>query len=146
MQTTQKYLHGDQRDEGTTKATVRGSEIGTNDWDEKSISVGEATGQASKGQARESESAFDRLRAMPEDRQYTMRRFLGEEIHQLADAVVAKTEGLSYTDDEVGESMNHLPPQQAQTPLDPNLLMIGAFAEDFYEYVIYVHRKVCLVG
>ena len=135
------YLQEDQQDERITKATFHNSGVGKNNSDENSVSVGEAKGQASEDDARKPESAFDRLHALPEDRQYIMHRFLGEQTYQLTDLLNQSTQGLSSSDDKGGQSMKHSPPQRGQAPLDPNLLMIGAFAEDFDEYEIQAHRK-----
>lgn len=140
MQTKHIYPRQDQRDEWITKATIYTSRVGTNESDEESLSMGEGTDQAYEDQPRESESAFGRLHAMPEDRQYIMQRFLGEETYQPTRVLDESTKGLSYIEDEVGESMNP-PPKRGQASLDTNFLMIGAFAEDFDEYEVYTHLK-----
>lgn len=140
MQKKHTHLREDQRDDWITKATVHSSKIGTNDPGEKSVFVGEATGQASKDQPRESKSLFDRLQALPEDRQYIMQRFLAEESHQQAGVFNNSTQGLSCSNDKIGGTIKHPPPRGKQASLDPNLLMIGAFTEDFDEYEIPAHR------
>lgn len=140
-QTMRIQLNEDQRDEWITTATVYSSSIETNDPDVKPIRDGEAAGQACEDPLRGAESAFARLHALPEDRQYIMRRFLSEESHELDKVAVESSQELLCLDEKIDESTMNSPPQPGETPSDPNLLMIGVFAEDFDEYDIYAQTQ-----
>lgn len=141
MPNHQTYLRKDQRDDWIEKGMIRSSKTGTTDPAQTSFSVGEPTGQASKDQSGESKLSSDRVLALPEDRQYTMQKFLNEATRQPAGVLDDNTRELSCIADKVGGSIKHPLPQDKKSPLDPNLRVIGAFTEDFDEYEICAHRK-----
>lgn len=141
MQKSHTHLRKDQSDEQIVRAMFRSFSIGIHDPSQKSFSVSEAVRRASEDQRGEPESDFDRLHAMPEDRQYILDKFLKEETHQLAGALNEGPQELSSTADKGGQSTKHPLPQGKKSRLDPRLLMMGAFADDFDEYEIDAHRK-----
>lgn len=141
MQKSHTHLRKDQQDDRTVEAMLRSSKVGINDPGQKSSSVSEAIQRASKDQPREPESVSDRLRTLPNSRQYIMQKFLNEETHQLAGVLKEDTQELSFTTDKHSQSSTQALPQGIKSPLGSSLVIMGAFAEDFDEYANYAHRK-----
>lgn len=132
LQTKHIHPYQDQRDKWITQAEISISRTNLNECNTKS-SIGGTTNPVNQDQPKEFESAFDRLHAMPEDRHYLLERFFAEEDHPSTRDFDEGGRGSSYIEGDVGKSM-YPPPKRRRTSLDTNLLMIGAFAEDFDEY------------
>ena len=130
-----KHIHPyqDQRDEWITRTEIGISRSNLNECNTKSP-IGVITDQVYQYQPQEFTSAFDRLHAMPEDRHYLLERFFAEEDRPSTRIFDEGSKGSSYVEGDVGISM-YPPPKRRRTSLDTNLLMIGAFAEDFDEYI-----------
>jgi hypothetical protein len=136
MQTDHIHPHQGQRADQIRKATLHSSRTNKNDHTTHSLHVGEANDQEYQVQPEEYESVFDRLHAMPEDRQYMLERFLAEEDHPLTGDGDENVLGSPYIES------TYIPPKTRRNSLDTNLLMIGAFAADFDEYRIHLPNGV----
>ena len=141
MQKSHTHLRKDQLDGRVAEAMLHSSKVGINNPGEKLSSVSEDIHRASKDQPSEPESISNRLRALPEGRQYIMQKFLNEETHQLAGVLNEGAQELSCPAGKYGHSSKYALPQGIKSPLGSSLVMMGAFTEDFDEYAHYAHRK-----
>lgn len=136
MQTNHIPPHpGQQEDDQVRNTTLHNSRTNKNDHSTNSLPVGEAIDQEFQARPEEPESVFDRLHAMPEDRQYLLERFLAEEDHPSILDGDENVLGSFYIES------TYSPPKTRRNSLDTNLLMVGAFAADFDEYVSSFQTK-----
>ncbi len=129
----------DQRNCWLRKRKLRGPRIRRNKSSIASLSMSEARDSAYHGEPREATPFMDRLYAVPEDRQYALQRFLGDEDLPLTPSLDDHIKGLSFVDGQAGEP-TYPPSKRRRASLDTNLLLIGAFAADFDEYSISCAR------